>query len=286
MSKIGLIIGREYWTRVKKKSFIVMTLLAPLIFVAFYAVIVALAIQEPDHIKIEVVDESQQIASQLPESNGSIEWVLKEPSNYASAVKNFKADNSKQKNDILVWIPSKVVQTKGDDPMRALVVYRNSISASTESNIRSAISNARESYKLKTGTIDRVAYDDISASVGVKLFNAEKIDDSGKVKEVQADYKAAGVIGMICSFLIFMFIFMYGAQVMRGVIEEKTNRIIEVIISSVKPFELMMGKVIGVALVGLTQFVMWVVLSGILMTVALAVIGSVTGMDMDMAEMS
>src|SRR4030095_244343 len=122
-------------------------------------------------------------------------------------------------------------------------------------SIESTIQKEIESMKLKAQGINQETLDQIKTKVRV---NTRTLTEQGE-EETSAGLTTA--VGMIGGVLIYMFIFLYGAQVMRGVIEEKTNRIVEVIISSVRPFQLMMGKIIGIALVGLTQFLLWIVLT-------------------------
>jgi len=162
------------------------------------------------------------------------------------------------------------------------VVYEseNSLSIESKERINRRIENAIEDEKMSQLGVSETAMDSLKTSVSL---NALTLDEDGEAKSSSTELNT--VIGMGASFVIYFFIFLYGVQVMKGVIEEKTNRIVEVIVSSVKPFQLMMGKVFGLALVGLTQIVIWLVFSGILMgVISFIFIGSDMGNIMDMAN--
>jgi len=142
---------------------------------------------------------------------------------------------------------------------QAELVFRQLPSVKARSYVQSEIEKVIEVEKLKNNNIDREIYDKIRTPV--EIVSVDAADGTESYKQEQA------MVGFGFAVLIYFFIFMYGVQVMRGVMEEKSNRIVEVIISSVKPFQLMMGKIIGIALVGLTQFLLWVILTGIIFTV-------------------
>jgi ABC-2 type transport system permease protein len=145
----------------------------------------------------------------------------------------------------------------------AEMVFRKLPSMKARSYIKSQVERIIEDNKLIAESIPKEKFDQINTDLNIITVDAE--DGSTSFKQEQA------FIGFGFAVLIYFFIFLYGVQVMRGVMEEKSNRIVEVIISSVKPFELMMGKIVGVALVGLTQFLLWVILTGVLFSVATSI---------------
>ncbi len=274
MGKIGLITWREYITRVRKKSFLIMTILAPLLIALFYGIIIFLAVndsigQETD--KILVYDESHLVEGKLF-SDDRLEF-------------SYTTDWEHRSNDSLsesvysgrIYIPDTfgLYNTRG-------VVYEseNSLSVETKERINNRIEKAVEDQKMVQLGVSESAMDSLKTHVSLKALT---LSEEGEAKSSSTELNT--VIGMGASFVIYFFIFLYGVQVMKGVIEEKTNRIVEVIVSSVKPFELMMGKVFGLAMVGLTQILIWIIFSGILMSViSFAVFGSQVGDIADAAQ--
>ncbi len=253
MDKIKLIILREYLSRVKKKSFIIMTLLGPLLMAGVVIVPVLLARVSQDEAKvIEVVDETGLYVNKLGGSE-SVKFVYSDK-NIIAAKQDFDSANV----DGILYIPSITVN------------YWQGIQLFTEkqpnislvSYLEKTLQKEIESQRLQAEGIDEEVLKKIKTNVSV---NSILLTDGGETKS--SSELSAGV-GFVGSFLIYFFIFLYGAQVMRGVVEEKTSRIVEVIISSVKPFQLMMGKIVGVAMVGLTQFLLWVVLTATIVTIA------------------
>lgn len=250
MSKIGLIIGREYITRVRKKSFIIMTILGPVLMGGFLAAAIWLGMKDDALTKVKVSDPGGLFKNRL-EKTSSIVFDYE----YGEITdKDFLTDKYKD-YDLLLYIPKEILKTS-----TGIIYYRNMPSTRIEMYITNQLNNAIERIKVEDKNIDPAIYDYIkSTDVQVGLVEVGKKEDSKS--------KYLSVLGFVFGLVIYMFIFMYGAQVMRGVIEEKTNRVVEVIVSSVKPFQLMMGKIIGVALVGLTQFVIWIVLMFVIFTV-------------------
>jgi ABC-2 type transport system permease protein len=253
MSIISLIIKREYLSRVKKKSFIVMTILGPVLMAALMVAPVLIASYDQDDVqKIQVIDESKLFIDKLTDSE-SMNFQFD-----TIPVQDAKASFDGVKFDALLYIPGNVLTNtttimlfSADQPNLSLVT-----------SIEKSLQQEIENMKLRARGIDRKTLSEIKTDVSV---NTRKLTEKG---EEQSSAGLSTAVGMIGGILIYMFIFLYGAQVMRGVIEEKTNRIVEVIISSVKPFQLMMGKIVGIALVGLTQFVLWIVLTLTISSVA------------------
>ncbi len=259
MNKILLIIKREYFTRVKKKSFLLVTFLVPVLFMGMMSLVVYLAVNQGglgDTKKVEVVDESGWFANKM-NSNKNIEYSF--VADYADAKKTFV----KKGYDYLLYIPASMskIQLYGEKTPSVI----------NTGKIEDELTRIARTRRLGEAHIDSAILAKAQMALTVE---SKQISENG---EKDAHVMAAYGVGLACAFLIYMALFLYGAQVMRGVIEEKVSRIIEVIISSVKPFQLMLGKIIGVGMVGLTQFVLWIALTATLSTVAGTVIGSRTG---------
>jgi len=260
MSKTGLIIEREYLSRIRKKSFIIMTFLGPILAAGLMSLGIYLGLSDSSAHQILVVDLTAPISEDSLANSTPLFWnKLKSAQqinfSYTSeGLTNTEFDSSQYslmvvlRNDILTH-------------PQAELVFRKLPSMKVRSYIEDQIENVLEDEKLKLNQIDKRTYDSIRTKVDIIQVNAS--DGKTSFKQEQA------VVGFVFAILIYLFIFLYGVQVMRGVMEEKSSRIIEVIISSVKPFQLMMGKIIGVALVGLTQFLLWIILTAILFSVAI-----------------
>lgn len=263
MNKIWLVIQREYLTRVRKKSFIIMTILGPILMAAFYALLILVAIsEEEEEHRIMVVDTSPvKLGDALKSYN------IRRPNSKLRFV--WKYDNYNQARDSIykedyssiLFIPRDPVA----HPAGMFLAFKERPSMSIKNAIEIELEKIIEEQKLLMYNIDPAVFD--SVRVKVNLFEKKiKETDTGVREEVEfAEQKY--VVSFISGMLIYIFILMYGVQVLRGVMEEKSNRIVELIVSSVKPFQLMMGKIIGIALVGLTQFLIWVVFSGVVITV-------------------
>ncbi|QKZ13109.1 ABC transporter permease [Spirosoma sp. KUDC1026] len=257
MRTIFLIIKREYLVRVRKKSFIIMTILGPLLIFGFYATIFWAAISSVNQKKVAVLDESGRFVNQFKNDDETIYTYPKNP--LPSAKKTFVKDGF----DALVYIPANVIEK----PKSVQIFAEKSVSLSLQNKIERAISKEIEQIKLREAGITQKIIEDAKINV-----DAQTISMSAE-GERNSNATATTIIGGVCAMLIYISVLIYGTQVMRGVMEEKSNRIVEVIISSVKPFQLMMGKIIGVALVGLTQFLLWIVLTVGLMTVGSQLMG-------------
>lgn len=251
MNKILLIIQREYFTRVKKKSFLLVTFLVPVFFIAMVGLIGYIAVNQnslSDKKKVQVIDESGWFAGKL--ANTAIIEYTYTKSNADSA----KAGFIDEGYDYLLYIPASLTNVQ--------LVSENKPAASVTQTIEGALTTIAQSNRLAAAHIDSAVL--ATAQKRISVEGLQITENGIKNAHVYASYG----VGLICAFLIYLSLFLYGTQVMRGVIEEKVSRIIEVIISSVKPFQLMLGKIIGVGLVGLTQFVLWIVLTLTLSTVA------------------
>ncbi len=245
MNTILIIIKREYLVRVRKKSFIVMTLLAPALLAAFYGAIIWAAVGSTSQKKVAVIDQSGQFVDKLKgDEETAFVYITDAP-------EKAKKQLVEKNYDALAIIPNDVI----DQPATVQILSNKSVSLALQNNIESAIAKEIETIKLSRSGITQQVIKDAKTKVRAKTIN---LSDEG---EKSTNSIITTIIGGICGFLIYMAVFIYGAQVMRGVLEEKTSRIIEIIISSVKPFQLMMGKIVGVGLVGLTQFTLWILLT-------------------------
>jgi len=251
MEKIFLIIKREYVSRVKKKSFLVVTFLVPLLFIAMWGGIVALSIQDTTSKSlISVIDESDTIFPDL-KNTSSISF-KKATGTAGSEKKNLQNGE----NSYLLIIPENIL-----DKQNLELLSSQKASIFIQEEIRDQVENILREAQLRNAGIDLETLKNIQPNV--KITSLE-ITEEGSEQESNAGI-AMG-IGMFSSIMIYLTLFIYGSQVMRGVIEEKNNRVVEIIISSVKPFQLMLGKIVGIGLVGLTQFLLWIILSGALFT--------------------
>ena len=248
MNKIFLIIRREYLVRVKKKSFIVMTILAPILMVGLILAPVFLANQDQEKKLIAIVSDDEKFTDGIID-----EELLHFTSIDQSESKNYKLNLSDSPYYALLEIEK--------DTM-SLYSFQQ-ISITVRNSIENQIEKIIETDNLKQAGIDIEVIENAKTIINIET---KIIDNEGL--ETSANTEASIGIGFLTGLLIYMFIFMYGTMVMRGVIEEKTNRIVEIIISSVKPFQLMMGKIIGIALVGLTQFILWIILTLLISTFA------------------
>lgn len=249
MNKIWLIIQREYLSRVKKKSFLVTTLLVPILMAGLTFTMVFLAAKSKQKQAIAVIDESGIFKGKMDTTSTS--YSIK-------YIENSKVDDNntlleKNECDILVHI----YPFKNNLPDSIHVYKDGGVSLSANDFISDDLNTIYQIKQLQDAGIDKAKIDSINeSSIELKSF------DLKSNKETRSEI--AMIIGYGMGIIIYFVIFLYGVSVMRGVSEEKTNRIAEVIISSVKPFQLMMGKIIGIAFVGLTQFLLWLILTGLL----------------------
>jgi ABC-2 type transport system permease protein len=243
-NKTGLIIGREYFSRVKKKSFLLTTILVPLVILAFYAIIIAVSFKDSAANTLAVIDEAGLLQDSSNATIKDIVFIKNETE--AGFTKKYK----QQGFDAFLYIPKFNI----NDPENFRLHSNASVSLSMLGSTEKRLNKAIQKRRLKAQGINPDQYEKIGAEVSVdNILDSEK---GGKKGEASSAY----IISFVCGILIYMMMMIYGTQVMRGVSEEKTNRIAEVIVSSVKPFQLMVGKIIGIGAVGLTQFLIWIVI--------------------------
>lgn len=249
MSKISLIIGREYTSRVKKRSFILITILGPILMGLLLVSPFWLALKDKSPYFISVVDKSRIMGPLPPHANLHFE-------DAGLDLDKAKKDLYTSKYSAVIFFNDDLINTPKVD-----IYYKSPLSIEAQSYIKESVERKLYNYKLITDSVNIRLLD--KAKTNVNIVTA-KVNEDGT--QEQTDTGVITAIGMGAGFLIYIFIFLYGVQVMRGVMEEKTNRIVELIVSSVKPFQLMIGKIIGVALVGLTQFLLWVILTFVTFT--------------------
>ncbi len=251
MSKISLIIKREYLSRVKKRSFIIMSLVGPILFAGIFFARFMLALVPEEVQLVQVIDEVNLFRGKL-ENAKNMQFFYDDKS-----ILEAKKEFYKTKYNVIVYIPFNIINSQSIQ-----IFYKKQPGISSQEYIKNNISKLLENYKLVASGITS---DKISAIKTKINASTSKLNETGTEERSSVELNTG--LGFAGGMLIYIFIFLFGAQVMRGVMEEKINRVVEVIISSVKPFELMMGKIVGVALVGLTQFLLWVVLIAVISSV-------------------
>nr|WP_314896502.1 ABC transporter permease [uncultured Flavobacterium sp.] len=259
MSIISLIIKREFIAKVRNKSFIVMTFLSPLLFVGIAAFVGYLSSMKADTKRIAIHDESGLFVKEFTSKND-----VKSEYKYLDLslidLKFLKDSIANESYQGLLYIP-KANSTK-DFENKIQFISNNSPSISFIENIQDIVASKLTKTNLVNAHLDTLAIKNAESKVNISLTKASGEESVKGLNEIKIG------IGGAFGYLIMMFIIIYGNMVMRSVIEEKTSRIVEIIISSVKPFQLMMGKIIGTALAGLLQFFIWAIIGLSLMFAA------------------
>jgi ABC-2 type transport system permease protein len=259
MNKILLVIQREYLSRVKKKSFLLATILTPLIFPAIMGLFLWIAVGEKDSFSlsiIEVVDENDL-------------FFLESSDQYAFSFSKISREEGKlmvQSGERFGFLyipkfdleqPSGIVYYGDKNPSMSLINI-----------LESSLKRRIEEQRLFESGIDPKVLSAVRTKVGIQAIT---LDNAGEEKMSDATINYG--IGFLAGILIYVFIFVYGNQIMQGVIEEKSSRIIEILVSSIKPFQLMLGKIIGIGAVGLTQFLIWILLIGTISSIVIGYFG-------------
>lgn len=251
MSNFSVILKREYLSRVKKRSFLIITFLGPLFFAALM-IAPSLMMMKSDSMEakktIAVLDETGWFDGKF--ENTDINTFLY--TNTDENIDTLKKLILEGVYDAALYIPA----TELNVPTNAKLYSNKQIPMSLSSYIKSEMKQEVEHRKLLAHGIDPKIVKSVNTSINISTI---RMDEEEGEKTSYAELES--IIGLVLAVIVYFVIFLFSNQVLRGVIEEKSNRIIEVIISSVKPFELMMGKIIGIALVGLTQFLLWIVLT-------------------------
>jgi ABC-2 type transport system permease protein len=265
MNKSILILKREYLTRVKKKSFIIMTLLVPIMMAALTILPVYLAsMDDKEERTIAVYDPTGLILDKL-ENQGFTKFHYIPEHEYNDVSKNFKSG----KYYALLFIPTNILTTN-----QAELISDKQVTFDVKNMVTNRIEKIIEGDKRQK-VINETGMPDLEKKLAATktniTLNTIKLGEKGEA--VKSSTEMAMGIGYAAGFLIYMFVLLYGMMVMRGVMEEKTSRIVEVIISSVKPFQLLFGKIIGIGLVGLTQIAIWIILGIAIITGASMFLG-------------
>lgn len=251
MNKILLVIQREYLTRVKKPSFWILTLVVPILLAGVYAIPIILASRPLEHANVLVVDDSGLFQGQFRSGRdityheaGSIDYARRQLEQTDTL-------------DAIVYIPARETTL----PRDAYLYYRTDAPSMTvQGDVNSQLQEILRNRILLD--VHGLTPDDYTMLTSTHIKLRTQDIETGRDSFLQVKI----ALGIILAMLVFIAVFMFGSQVMRGVMEEKTSRIVEVIVCSVKPFQLMMGKVVGIGLVGLTQFALWVILSAVAVT--------------------
>jgi ABC-2 type transport system permease protein len=245
MGKIGIIIQREYLTRVRNKTFLLSTFLLPLVMILFFAGSTYFAVRSVETQKVAVANDDGFFSKYMVSDTGRVVF------DFAPGV---DSNNYMKKGyDAVLYPPDE------NEGKRYRLISRKQAGLGTKSYVERQLNKAIEGRMLEARGIDRAVIDSINrASEASAVLENRVSDQEGPAKQTNA--AIAYGIGFGSGMLIYITMFIFGSMVMRGVAEEKVNRIAEVIVSSCKPFELMLGKIIGIAGVGLTQFLLWIVL--------------------------
>jgi ABC-2 type transport system permease protein len=243
MHKIWLIIKREFLTRVRKKSFLILTLLIPLFFGGIIIIPVLLAVKGEENKRIAVVDESGLFTGQLPDTKG---LYFKPLAN--TGIDTFKRKYQEYGYSGLLYIPEIDINR----PSGIEYFSQGQVSMMLESSLNRSVNDVIERKRMELAGIDRQKLDEVRSDIRIDFRSGEE--------EKHGSSTVAYIVGYASGFIIYIILMVFGMSVMRGVMEEKVSRIAEVMISSVKPFQLMMGKIVGIAGVGLLQFLIWGVL--------------------------
>jgi len=263
MKQIFLVLKREYLTRVKKKTFLIATILTPLIFPALIFTIVFFATREKESRSEEVLvlDESGLFTDAFDITTYDFQFI-------EGSLDSAKQEMTDKGAFGLLYIPEVDLSDPTQISFSGFEFYtKTNASVSSINRIEGTIRTRLEDLKLQRSGLDKEIIDNLRVRVSLDSFN---LSDSGEAKKSSSQLSFG--IGYGTGFLIYMFIFIYGSQIMQSVLDEKTSRIVEVIVSSVRPFNLMMGKVLGVGAVGFTQLLIWFVLIGTLSTAGLSIL--------------
>lgn len=253
MNNIFLITKREFLTQVKKKSFIILTILAPVLLIAFGSVIGLMFKANESHSVIEVVDKSGMFTDKL-KSSDKLNYIFVSAADEKSKINTLKGNESL---DGILILPE--LKNKNFDELQknTRLVINNKIGFDTKQKIVSDITDVIKKEKIRQLGIAESQLINLDKSFTLKTIN---VSENNK-EDSDLGFGVKSGLSILLMYVTFMFIIIYGVRVMRSVLEEKNNRVVEIIISSVKPFELMMGKILGVTLVALTQFIVWITMS-------------------------
>lgn len=248
MSKTALIIKREYLNRVSKKSFLILTFLTPLLFAAMVFVPLWLSSIKGDEVRnVVVLDRT-----------GKYAFLFEDADNYKFIAGDKSLESYKQASDKEVYAIVSITDDLIAHPEAATMYSEKQIPGDLSRIVNQVLSRKLENEKMATYNIPNLKEIIKESQINFEI-NTIKWSEDGS--ESESSSLVASIVGLIFTVISYMFIMIYGAMVMQGVMEEKTNRIVELMVSSVRPFQLMMGKIIGIGLVGLTQMFLWGILT-------------------------
>lgn len=246
MNKTWIIAQREFFTRVKKKTFLLSTILLPLLIFGFYGLLIYFSVSG-DSYKIAIVDKAKVFGDSIEKKDGDIQFKL-----IADDTSSARKRVESKEFDGYLYVPESF-NALGADSL--LLRTSNTVGLVNRSNIEKKINKALEEVRVAKLQIPKSRLDSLQHSNDISF-----VPLSGNTSENEGRTELSSVVGYITGFLIYIVLFVYGTMVMRGVMEEKVSRIAEVIVSSARPYQLMMGKIIGIGAVGLVQFLIWAVL--------------------------
>lgn len=253
MGKIRLIIHREIVSKLRNKTFIIMTFLAPVLVAGFFSVMIWLSMSDKAEQNILVIDETEFFKDKLS-GNDYITFTFTDKKLEDALTTFFDSEQT-----CILFIPSNLVSGAGG---ATKIFYKKAPGFAVQTDIKNQIEKVLYEYKLKANNIDPNIIH--NAKQSVRLIT-EKVNENGEHAEQMTDF--ASVFGFLSGAIMFIFIIMYGMMVFRSVMEEKTSRIVEIIVSSVKPFQLMLGKILGIAILGICQFIVMGIITTILTSV-------------------
>lgn len=250
MNNIFLIIQREYITRVRKKSFLIMSIVGPILIASLWVIPIWLSTRDTKQQTIEILDDSGIFIDKFSETSSlKFKYIDAELVNAKQEILGGDSYGLLYIPNIDLNNPEGIIFFSGRNPSIEII-----------QDLEWALKTVAEDIKLERSSINQATLDSLKADISIDMINmtdsGEKIGSAG----------VATMVGYMSALMIYFFIFVYGIQILRGVIEEKSSRIVEVIVSSVKPFHLMMGKILGVGAVGLTQYLIWLLLTVLLTT--------------------
>lgn len=252
MRKIFIIIQREYITRVRRKSFLITTLLAPLGFFLLIMSSVLISTYSQDKTHVAIIDETGLFRDiPIPDADDQTVYFHKLNEDYDKVLTELSGE--KPKYEAIIFVPKDFNLNSPNNPGMAYR-YVKRPGMMKQDFINGRMSDVTQKLRMKMLQVDEAQIEDMQQPV---KLNFESLEDK---KEKQGYTAAAAAVGMIMGFAIYISLFFYGTMIMKGVMEEKQSRIVEVLTSSVKPFQLLMGKILGVGAVGVTQFILWIIL--------------------------
>jgi len=246
MNKIKLVFVREYLSRVRKRSFLLTTFLVPLIIIGFYAAIIMISVDEPNEAhKVAVIDKGHLLDAKKLNTPTFISFQFFNEETEASLVRKYQTMGFQS----FLYIEK---EPSGSGKNKMILHSPSALSIPVMNTIEELVTKNVRNQSLEAKGVDPASIDQLTAGLTFQnTIDNSKGDNKGSAGVAYA-------VSYACGLLLYMMLIIYGTQVMRGVSEEKTNRISEVIVSSVRPFQLMLGKILGIGAVGLTQFIMWI----------------------------